>query len=202
MKKVICLLLALLMALSLAACGESPASEGASSSGPSPNDVLQVDFDMGYYTSDFPLPLFSPEEREQGIKDWLGAAGFYNMTTREDGYVVFSVKRSDYDAFMAELKQDSVEGIEYHLKPSASYTSVKAVDYNEDLTRVTFTVDREEYEDSLDYGVVSGSYRNAWQYQQFRLDWDGSFIIEVKDAATGEVFESIRYPEDRGRWAY
>lgn len=122
-----------------------------------------------------------------------GYDGFGNPLRHElhDG-TMFSVYYSEdeHRKMQYEFRYTMEEAFEYH-KPI--WPHHKAMSYNEDLTEIRLTIDRDEV-DYVDVGKYWNTYEagaTLYQYYNGVPSEDVKFIVYFVDADTEEVFERI-----------
>lgn len=125
-------------------------------------------------------------ESEEGVKD---------VTLNEDGSVSITMTKAKHREMLDGYKETVDEAI-------ATYTdgnetpSVKSIEYNDDMTVFTVTVDKEAYENSLDGFVQFGLGISGMYYQTFSGVETPQVTIHIVDEATGETFRTVVYPDD------
>lgn len=207
MKKLLVLLA--MLALLLAACGneetttakdETKESQTASETTEGEEEESEeggVNVDKGLSSVEVTLPasFFEGEDVAETVAN-AEENGFGEATVNDDGSVTYKMSKSKHKEMMAELAA-SVEETKTELVESGDFPSIKSVETNKDYTSFTINVDRAAYENSFDafatmsVGVV-GSYYQAFNGVKAE---DMEVLIEVKDVDTGEVINSVIYPE-------
>lgn len=172
-------------------------AETAEETGTEETDGEKVDVDKGLFSVEVKLPasFFEGEDMEQVV---AGAEeeGVGEATVNDDGSVTYKMSKNKHKEMMDDLAT-SVEETKTEITDSGNYPSIQSVENSNNFDKFTVTVDREAYESSFDgfvtlsLGLV-GSYYQAFDGR----DADDMHVeIEMKDAATGEVFDTIVYPE-------
>lgn len=156
-----------------------------------------VDVDKGLFNVEVTLPatFFEGEDMETVVAN-AKQQGIDEATLNEDDSVTYKMSKSKHEELMDELAK-SVEEAKTEIVESGDFPSVQKVETNKDYSKFTVSVDHAAFENSMDgfatmsLGLV-GSY-----YQAFNgIDAaDMKVEIELEDAATGEVFNTIVYPE-------
>ena len=156
-----------------------------------------VDVDKGLFNVEVTLPasLFEGEDMEAVIAD-AEAEGAKEATLNEDGSVTYKMSKSEHKEMLEEMAT-SVEDAKKEIVESGDYASVQAIENSNTYDSFTVKVDREAFENSFDGFATMTLGLIGTYYQAF----DGSdpeelhVEIELKDAATGEVFDTIVYPD-------
>ncbi|MNZ90492.1 hypothetical protein D3C78_1094560 [compost metagenome] len=83
------------------------------------------------------------------------------------------------------------------MKTDNTFSSIKDITHNDSFNLYTLTVDKASYEGSMDAFAAFGIGIQGVFYQIFEgIDPDKTKVtIDIKDEATGEVFDSITYPD-------
>lgn len=157
----------------------------------------KVDVDKGLFSVEVTLPasFFEGEDMEQVVAS-AEEEGVGEATVNDDGSITYKMSKSKHEEMMAELAK-SVEETKTDITESGEYPSIQTIETSKNYDKFSVSVDREAYENSFDgfatmsLGIV-GSY-----YQAFDgTNADDMYVeIEMKDAATGVVFDTIVYPE-------
>lgn len=205
MKKIVLILLGSILLLSACSSDEETTKDNEVSKSESVNsetsDVKEnhdgkVNVDKGLLSVDVTIPasFFEGEDMDTVIAN-AKQDGIDEATLNDDGSVTYKMSKSKHKEMMAEMAK-SIEETKMDLVESGDFASVKNVETNGDYSKLTLEVNREAYENSFDgfatmsLGLV-GSYYQAFNGIKAA---DMNVLIELKDAATGEVFDSIVYP--------
>lgn len=207
MKTLLSLGLALVLCLSLAACGGAPSSAPAStapsvatpsqpsstaSSAPTGGDI-EVDKGLLDVTITIPANFFeflSTDEQPYTAESWAASATdprIKKAQVNEDGSASFTISKSDHKLMMQEMHDSIANSIE-SLKES--YPSVRGLEVNNDCTEITLIVDKAGYEGSFDAFAVFSLELQGAMYQAFNGTSESEVIVNVKDEASGEIFDS------------
>ncbi len=179
--------------LLLAACGNDDTKKE------SDTDKEQgIEVEKGLLNVELTLPaeLFegrTPEEIEASAKE----QGVKEVRVNEDGSVYYKMSRADHKKMMNELEKSIKESLD-GIVTSGDAPSIKEVKYNKDFTKFDVTVDRAEYEDSMDSFMIftfaiAGNYYNGYQGKD--MD-DIKITINMIDAETNKVFDTTVFPDD------
>lgn len=194
MKKVLaCLLIVLMLALP-AACGESP------------DDIITFEVDISQYNDS--LKYLIPNTLTDDMKE----KGFISIETNEEGVIVNTIKRKDYEEYREILKQTRVDIFEGYNSPDGDKYSeyISEVQYNEDLTEITIICDKVGYDEgSFEYGSAyneisncfSGCVNNTAIYQVYNIhNKSGKWTVRLKDKISGEIFLEEVYPDSYNKY--
>jgi hypothetical protein len=156
-----------------------------------------IEVDKGIFSVEITLPasLFEGEDigevvakaKEDGVSD---------VTVNNDGSITYRMSKSKHNELMREMRDELLEHIE-EVKNSKDYESINDITYNKTFSEFTLIVDREKFENSFDGLVALGIGMLALYYQLFNgvAPDDYKVTIFFKNANTGEVFNSVVYPD-------
>ena len=120
--------------------------------------------------------------------------GFTNIKKNEDGSATYTIKKKNYEKYIKELREAAKQGID-ELTKDGSFASIKSITYNNNLSKITITADKNSFENGLDSLSVFSCGLASIMYQMFDIDAPGKCTVEVKDSATGEIFQTTVYPD-------
>ncbi|SFF58234.1 hypothetical protein SAMN05216353_102163 [Halobacillus alkaliphilus] len=126
------------------------------------------------------------EAKEKGI----------NEVIDNDSTVTYIMSSSKHKEMMKEMEKQMTAAIE-EIKNEDNYSSIQDIQATKSYSEFMLSVDREEYENSLDGFAVMGLGVTGMLYQLF----DGAgpeeydVTVNVVDAAKEEVFDTIKYPQ-------
>lgn len=154
-----------------------------------------VSVDEGLFNVEVTIPssFFEGEDPEQVAANVDNAE---EATVNDDGSITYKMSKAQHEEMMEEVAT-SVEEATTTITESGDYPSIQEIETSDNYDHFTVQVDREAYENSFDgiatmtLGVVGSLY------QLFNGEDPDSYevIIEMEDAETGEVFNTITYPE-------
>lgn len=127
------------------------------------------------------------EAKEEGIKD---------VTKNADGSVTYKMTKAKHKEMMEEMRVNVTQYVD-ELISDENFASIQDIEYNKDFSEFTMTVDKAAFENSFDAFATLGLAMSGMFYQLY----DGvksdklNVKLDLKDQATGEIFESIEYPE-------
>lgn len=190
MKKILAILLALSICLSLCACGSGSAdnTDNTGETGP-----MQVD--KGLLTTNITLPasLFS-DMTEEEIHAAAAEAGYSDCRINADGSVTYTMTNAVYKEKLEEMKESCQQSAAEMLEGENAVASFKRIEYNDDFSKFDIYVDSEQFT-MWDTFANFTFYISGVYYQLFSgkdMD-DVDVTVQYIDDATGEVLESGSY---------
>ena len=201
MKKLIALLLAAVLVLSLAACGEEPATEPSDSTPP------VTTTEPATKPTKATEPPATEQEKIIGINLPASVFAGVDMTTfdtdayakdndylgvkvNEDGSVSVNMTESRY-AQMLDEAAATVEEAFKPLKDSAPY--IQKITFCEDFSLINVLVDRAGYESTVDYTPLYIGMTVTPVQQSLGIAVH--MQINIVDASSGETLSSTAYPQ-------
>ncbi|MBP3951138.1 hypothetical protein [Bacillus suaedae] len=212
MKYLFYFLLISLVSVSLVACGAEEETGTSASAGENnqedeireettePEEVVEeegdIEVDKNLLSVEITMPatMFEEEDVESSIAE--AEAEGITVTPNDDGSYTYKMSKGTHADMMEEMKTSMTQSIE-NLKTSGEYPSIVDVVANGSFSEFKVVVNREEFENSFDGFAVLGVVFGALYYQLFdgvNPD-DYKVIINYEDAATGEQFDSVVYPD-------
>ena len=201
MKKLAVLLLALILVFSLSACGKEKdpgaVKPGEDVQSSSKDEDKGIGADENLLTVDITIPAELLGEDATGeLTEEQKSQGFKSAKLNEDGSMTLTISKANYKDFMKEYRKSIAEGLD-SISTSGDYPSIKKLEYNDDFSKVTMTVDKASYEGSFDGFANLAIGMSGMIYQAFDVDIDQPRVeIDIKDEATGEIFDNVVYPDD------
>jgi hypothetical protein len=184
MKKFTALLLAFLMLFSLVACGGNEEA---------PDSTLEAKLSQGLRDVTVTLPASFVEWIGDGEPvDWnetYNQEGIKEVIENADGSVSIVMTTITHMQMLREMKLSIDESISEIVDDEA--TSFLGITYNSDLTVFDFTVNKAQYENSLDAVYVAMFPLLPSLYQVFAGTNPIQVTINLVDADTNEVFDTI-----------
>ena len=186
MKKVIMFLALFIIPFAMCSCKKAK----------DPEEIISVNYNTQIEEALFGMPFdyeLSEKDKERG---------FISVEKKDDNVAVYKIKRKDYEAFISELGTYKKEIFDKFNNQSDS--AIKSVSYNESLTEIVISVDREDYEnvsyenDSNYWEIVNcsiGCGNNVSQYHCFSTGEFRECEIKIVDNNTGDVLRTDKYPE-------
>lgn len=157
-----------------------------------------VNVDKGLLNVELTLPeSFFEGEDPNTVVENAKAQGIDEAKVNEDGSVTYKMSKAKHNELMDDMETSINESLK-EMKSGTDFASVKDATANKDYTQFTLTVDQAAYENSMDGFAIFGMGMLGLYYQIF----DGAdaesakVVVDVKDEATGEVFDTVTYPDD------
>ena len=203
MKKIVSIALVLCLALVCVACGGAPSSSPASASGDSKsssNSSENIEVDKGLLDVTITLPAsffesFSTEETPYNAETFAASdtdARIKSIKANEDGSASFTISKADHKVMMKEMFDTIVNSAD-SLK--ANFPSIRGVEANDNCTEITLIVDKASYEDSFDSFAILSLQLQGAMYQAFNGTAENDVLVNIKDEASGEIFDTASLKE-------
>ena len=144
-------------------------------------------------TVELPASLLEGMDVESFAGQYREAKGFKKVTVNEDGSLTLVVTEEKYAAQMESMDENAKVLYLAVGQESGVFQTVKRLDYNEDYTSLTLTVDKEAYEASDEDERVDEIIYISRLYQAFALNTDGVIEINFIDENTGEIYKTDLY---------
>ena len=161
MKRTLALLLALVMTVSLCACGggsETPKQDAGTtnsqveSTGQTNKEASSdkgeggIEVDEGLLSVEITMPAtFFEEETEESIKASAAENGFNSCTVNEDGSVTYKMSKAKHKEMLAEMKTSVDESIAEMINGEEAVESFMKIEYADDLSKFDVYVDPAVY---------------------------------------------------------
>lgn len=160
-------------------------------------DEVEVDKGLSTVEITFPEMFFEGEEGiEEAIQSAVTEDGISEVTQNDDGSVTYKMSKAKHSELMEEV-EGSIHAATENIASSEEYPSIQEVNVDSSFSEFTLLVDQEAYENGFD-GVATITFGlSGLMYQLFDgvSPDDYSVTIQVADARTEEVFNTIEYPE-------
>ncbi len=121
------------------------------------------------------------------------ANGFLEGVRNTDGSVTYTIDSARYDTFVQDKLAKTKTAIDETVR--GNFPSVTGITYEEDLSAITVTVNRANYEYSVDSLVVFAVGTLAITEQAYDLDAPGICVVTVLDEQGDEVSRTV-YPDE------
>lgn len=154
-----------------------------------------ISVDEGLFDVEVTIPpiFFDGEDPEQIAENVDNAE---EATVNDDGSITYKMSKAQHEEMMAEVGT-SVEEATTTITESGDYPSIQSIETSDNYDQFTVQVDREAFENSFDgfatmtLGVIGSMYQliNGEDPDSYEVN------IDMEDAETGEVFNTITYPE-------
>ena len=146
-------------------------------------------------TVEIPSGLLGESGAEAIAEQFENTDGFKKVTVNSDGSMKVVVTQEKYNAQLERIK--SVANDFYTSVKQDGYLGIiKTMDYDDEYTHLTFTLDREAYEASKD--SENGENMEllitiSCIYHVFSLDNDAEITVDYIDEKTGEIYKTDLY---------
>lgn len=212
MKRVLALLLALVMTVSLCACGggnEVPKQDAGTtnsqmeSTGQTDKEASAdkdgggIEVDEGLLSVEITMPAtFFEEETEESIKASAEENGFDSCTVNEDGSVTYKMSKAKHKEMLAEMKISIDESIAEMINGEEAVESFMKIEYADDLSKFDVYVDPAVYTEWDGFYVLAFYIYGAY-YQAFEgKDMDSiDVVVNFINNETNETISSSSYAD-------
>ena len=204
MKRVLALLTALVMGLSLAACKGAPsaptssAAPSSAASGAASEDApgasqssstggLEVEENLFDVEITLPADLVGETTQEE-LEAQSIASGVYSVTLNEDGSATYVMSKAQH----AQLLKDMADSIHQSLAEmvgSENYPNVTDISANDDFTVFTVTTTSTELTIQESFSVI-GYYLYGGLYGAFAGEEPANIHVDFVNADTGDIIFS------------
>lgn len=142
-----------------------------------------------------PAMFFEGKETEEAIAE-AKANGVKDITKNDDGSLTYKISKEKHEEMLAEMTTTITEQLR-EIEEGADFHSIEKVSSNKQFNAFTVEVQREKFENSLDGFALLAMGFSGMLYQAFDGKEEGEIDvqIDVADIRTGEVFDTIHYPE-------
>ena len=137
------------------------------------------------YSMDMTDTTLTDEQKEMGVS---------KIVKNSDGSITMKIKRSKYKDFLENYRKTTAESITTPIN-DGTYKTIKSVDYNKDLSKITLNVDKTEYENSFESMAIMSYGLAGMLYQTFDVDAPKKVTVNVVDEKTKEVISTTVYPD-------
>lgn len=123
------------------------------------------------------------------------AAAYANSTMKsmeihEDGSLTFTISKEDHENTLQSLHDTVASSIDILKK---SFPSVRDLEVNDDCSELTLIVDKASYKDTLDTLAPIMIRPQINMYQGFNGTFDKEVTVNIKDEASGEIFDTVTF---------
>ena len=159
-------------------------------------DVAEVEVDKNLLSVEINIPANMVEDIEKTIAE--GEEEGFEITENEDGSLTYKMSKSKHKELMAEMRANFEETFD-EFTTSEDFPSIQEIQPNKDFTEFTMVVDRDLFEEGMDFfatislGVAGGMYM---VFDGQTPSDDFNILIDLEDADTGEVFDTVKFPDD------
>ncbi len=124
-------------------------------------------------------------------------SGIKEVIKNDDGSLTYKMSKSEHEEMLKGLKEGIVASVD-EMKASEDFKSIKDVTYNKSFSEFTLSVNKEEFENSMDAMASLGLGLTGMYYQLFNgVDKEDDKVkVIFKDESNGEIINTIVYPDD------
>ncbi|MFB6367300.1 hypothetical protein ACFCP7_25280 [Paenibacillus elgii] len=121
--------------------------------------------------------------------------GVSDIKKNDDGSLTYKMSKRKHKEMLDEMKAEIVKQVD-EVKDGTKFKSVKNVEYNNDLTEFTITVDEKAFSKSMDgmAGMGLGLTSRFYQIMSGVKPGEDKTVIQYKDSDTGKVIKTVTYP--------
>ena len=206
MKRVLALLTALVMGLSLAACTGAPSAptssaapssaasgaaseDAASSSTGDLNDLDGLEVDKNLFDVEITLPAdLVGETTQEELEAQSIASGVYSVTLNEDGSATYVMSKAQHAQLLKDMA-DSIHQSFAEMVGSEDYPNVTDISANDDFTVFTVTTTSTELTLQESFSVI-GFYLYGGLYGAFAGEEPANIHVDFVNADTGDIISS------------
>ncbi|WP_163857920.1 hypothetical protein [Paenibacillus elgii] len=121
--------------------------------------------------------------------------GVSDVKKNDDGSLTYKMSKRKHKEMLDEMKAEIVKQVD-EVKDGTTFKSVKNVEYNNDLTEFTITVDEKAFSKSMDgmAGMGLGLTSRFYQIMSGVKPGEDKTVIQYKDSDSGKVIKTVTYP--------
>ncbi|WP_342556694.1 hypothetical protein [Lysinibacillus sp. FSL P4-0201] len=125
------------------------------------------------------------------------SSGMKEVSKNDDGSLTYKMSETEHKEMMKGLKEGILASVD-ELKTSEEFKSIKDVTYDKSFSEFTLSVNKEEFDNSLDTMASFGLALTGMYYQLFNGVDEKDYKVKVifKDESNGDVINTIVYPDD------
>lgn len=172
----------------------TPSATTEATPGPSAS-AETIDVNKGLFSVEVTIPISMLGEGADIGKTIEEAKknGVSEVIKNEDS-LTYRMSKAVHTKLLADMKASFDKNIK-DITTSGEYKSIKKISTNDDFTQVEMVVDKKAYEGSMDSLTVLVLVMSSAYYQSFNGNKDYKMTLTLKDEATGEVIDTIDYPD-------
>lgn len=160
-----------------------------------------IDVNKNLFGVEITLPASMFELSGQSVDEIIADAkadGIDDVIINSDGSVTYKMSKAKHDEKMEELRTGFIETVDE--LTNGDFVSIKDVTYNKNFSEFTLVVDRASYESSFDIFATFALGFTGMFYQLFDGENPDNIkvTIQIKDVNSGEVFDTVVYPDEMG----
>ncbi|PCD85084.1 hypothetical protein CNQ87_12345 [Lysinibacillus fusiformis] len=123
-------------------------------------------------------------------------SGIKEIIKNDDGSLTYKMAKPEHEEMMKGLKEGILANVD-EIKASDDFKSVKDITYNKSFSEFTVSVNKKEFESSLDTMASVGLALTGMYYQLFYGADVENYKVTVifNDESSGEVINTMVYPD-------
>lgn len=123
-------------------------------------------------------------------------SGIKEIIKNDDGSLTYKMAKPEHEEMMKGLKEGILSNVD-EIKASDDFKSVKDITYNKSFSEFTVSVNKKEFESSLDTMASVGLALTGMYYQLFNGADVENYKVTVifNDESSGEVINTMVYPD-------
>ncbi|GAA0307963.1 hypothetical protein GGQ92_002579 [Gracilibacillus halotolerans] len=202
MKKILFILLSLIF---VAACGSTEESSSSETEQEEEKTAVEsteeeeasdIEVDKNLLSVEIDIPANMVDDIETTIAQ--GEEEGFEITENDDGSLTYKMSKSRHKELMTDMRTNFEETFNEFVN-SEEFPSIQDIQPNKDFTEFTMVVDKNLYEESFDgFASITLGMAGAMYivFDGQTPSDDFNILIDIEDAETGEVFDTIKFPED------
>ncbi|MCP8969221.1 hypothetical protein [Ectobacillus ponti] len=197
MKKTTCALLAGAL-LALGACSANDKNNASGQNNAGLNTEQRSAIDNGLKQTSVKVPASMLQNKQMNAMfTEAEKRGAITSTRNADGSLTYSMNKTQRQELMRGLENTIAQNAA-NLKNNKNFGFVKDVTYNKSFSQFTITVDRAAYQNSVKSFPTAGLGMSGMLHQLYKGVTPGNnkVTVQLKDADTQQVFDTIVYPDD------
>lgn len=158
-------------------------------------DSESVQVEQGFFEKSITLPASMVEGQDfAAYETEMLAKGVTSVTQNEDGSITLKMPDAVHQVMLDKMRVSMDESIAQDIVDQAGV--VTDISYNKAVSEFTVTVDKAGFESSFTAGFIGMSLGLQGMFYQLFNGVEGPKVtINYVDGATGEVFDSVVYPD-------
>lgn len=146
-------------------------------------------------TVTYPKDFFDPSTNVD-ITEEMSAQGYKTVSKNADGSITYTITKDGY-AKLKDKTKNSVIDYFNSVKSGEEFKSIKNIEYTDDFSTITMTVDREAFEKSLDVTASRAIYMLVSGYKIFCGEETNNAKVTIVyvDQKTKEEISRTVYPD-------
>ena len=140
---------------------------------------------------------FFDENTKTELTEEMKNQGYQSVTKNDDGSITYVMTKQGFNALKPNMQQQVKDYLE-EVKSGDQFTSIKNVEYDDDFSTITLTVDRKAFESSLDVMASRAIYMMVVGYKIFcgeSVDTAKVTIVYIDKSNKKEISRTV-YPDD------